>query len=547
MMARIILLILFICVQDFAIAQDLSKDYYWVQFTDKKGTPFQINHPEDFLSQRAIDRRIRQQIAFDETDLPVSPVYLDSLKNLGVEIFHTSKWLNGATLKVADTIEIDEIAALSFVKNIQLTKPAKTLKSARRKFHDELITEYDTASYGNANDQLMQLNGQYLHQKGFRGKGMHIAVLDAGFWHVDQITAFDSLRNSNRILGIRDFVSPNSNVYEEDTHGMSVLSCMGSNLPGTLIGTSPDASFYLLRTEDNASEYLVEEDNWIAGAEYADSLGVDLINSSLGYYTFNDPAMNHTYADMDGKTTRVTQGANMAFQKGILVFSSAGNEATDSWVRIIAPSDGENVIGVAAVSVDGTRASFSSIGPAYGGAVKPNVAARGALTFLIKSNGSPGNSSGTSFASPVLAGMGACLMQSNPLATVEQLKLAIEQSSSQFLTPDSLIGYGIPDFEKADQILKVNHTEHQTQTSSWAVSPNPFIDYLLIRNLKPEINENCQVSIYNLQGMCISQTNFKSSENYLLKNLAHLPEGLLILNIRSGKKSEQIKLLKLNR
>jgi subtilisin family serine protease len=237
----------------------------------------------------------------------------------------------------------------------------------------------------------------------------------------------------------------------------------------------------------------------------------------------------------------------MAFQKGILVFSSAGNEATDSWVRIIAPSDGENVIGVAAVSVDGTRASFSSIGPAYGGAVKPNVAARGALTFLIKSNGSPGNSSGTSFASPVLAGMGACLMQSNPLATVEQLKLAIEQSSSQFLTPDSLIGYGIPDFEKADQILKVNHAERQKQISSWAVSPNPFNDYLLIRNLNSEINENCQVSIYNFQGMCISQTNFKSSENYLLKNLAHLPEGLLILNIRAGKKSEQIKLLKLNR
>jgi serine protease AprX len=526
-------------------AQNAAPDSYWVQLKDKKGTPYLISQPEAFLSQRSIDRRLRQHILIDETDLPVSPVYLDSLKNRGLEIVHTSKWLNGATVRTADTTLIKKIATLPFVALVQLTKPANVLKSTKNKFStEEASIEFDPTKYGTAMRQLTQLNGQYLHRQGFRGKGIQIAILDAGFLNANTFTAFDSLRNSNRILGTRDFVDPKDDIYKQNYHGMSVLSCMSGNVPGSLIGTAPDASFYLLRSEDAATEYLIEEDNWVAAAEYADSLGVDIINSSLGYNQFDDPRMNHSYADLNGKKTRVTQGANMALQKGIVVFSSAGNEGNNSWKHIIAPSDGENVIGVAAVDLNETRATFSSVGPAFGGAVKPNVAAMGAGTTLVLSNGSIGQASGTSFSSPVLAGMGACLLQANPYAGAKLAKLAIEQSANQYNNPDSLLGFGIPDFEKADKYLKVNSVPYLNWKSSWAISPNPFTDFIFIRNLDPVTDKDDFISIYNLQGICFWQSTFKSEETIILKNLANLPQGFLILSIRSGEKEERIKLVK---
>ena len=527
-------------------AQNAAPDTYWIQLKDKNGTPHSISRPEAFLSQRSIDRRQRQLISIDETDLPVSPVYLDSLKKRGLEIVHTSKWLNGATVRTSNTALIQKIATLPFVTLVQLTKPANVLKSAHNKFADEdASANYNPSDYGNALGQLTQLNGQYLHQQGFRGKGIQIAILDAGFLNANSIAAFDSLRNSDRILGTRDFVDPKSDFYKQNYHGMSVLSCMGGNVPGSLVGTAPDASFYLIRSEDVATEYLVEEDNWVAAAEYADSLGVDVINSSLGYYEFDDTAMNHTYADMNGKKTRVTQGANMAFQKGILVFSSAGNEGNNPWKHIIAPSDGENVIGVAAVDKKGLRATFSSVGPAFGGAIKPNVAATGAGTMLTLSSGSIGNANGTSFSSPVLAGLGACLLQANPEATAKQIKLAIEKSANQYDNPDSLLGFGIPDFEKADKYLKITSATYTNWKSSWAISPNPFTESLFIRNLDAIGDQNHLISIYNLQGICLWQSTFKPEEIIILKNLANLPQGFLILSIRSGEKEERIKLIKI--
>ena len=547
---RLTLVLVLVLCELSLFAQSESKNSYWVKLKDKNGTLYQISHPEVFLSQRSIDRRLKQNIAIDETDLPISQDYLDSLKNRGLEISLTSKWLNGVTVRTNDTALIRKIAALQFVTEVELTRPANIQKSANLKFNKEEETNatYNPVNYGTAISQLTQLNGEYLHKQGFRGKGIQIAVLDAGFLNVNEIPAFDSLRNSGRLLGIRDFVDPKSDFYQQYYHGMSVLSCMGGNLPGSFIGTAPDASFYLFRTEDEATEYLIEEDNWVAAAELADSLGVDVINSSLGYSIFKDPKMNHSYTDMDGKTTRVTQGANMAFQKGILVFNSAGNEGdvNDPWRYIIAPADGDNVIAVGAVDMNGKRASFSSVGPAFGGAVKPNVAARGSSTFLTISDGTLGFANGTSFSSPVLAGMGACLLQANPEANVIQVRMAIEQSSSQYLLPDSLLGYGIPDFEKADNYLKVNLTPNMNRINSWEVSPNPFSDYFVIRDLNPKLKENCSISIYNLQGVCFWQSTVRHENIILLKNLANLPDGFLIVTIRSRGKTEQFKILKIS-
>ncbi len=531
-----------------AAAQSTSPSCWWIKLSDKKGSNYQLSNPEMFLSERAISRRIRQHIPIDETDLPVSAVYSDSLKKMGLELIHSSKWLNGLTVKVNDTTVMRKVRALTFVTSVQLTKPALLLKSANQKFNEEEFSaEYKPANYGTAINQLTQLKGDYLHQQGFRGKGIQIAVLDAGFWKVDKLMAFDSLRTSGRILGKRDFVDPKSDFYAQHTHGMSVLSCMGANLPGTIIGTSPDASFYLFRTEDAPTEYLIEEDNWVAAAEFADSLGVDVINSSLGYYTFDDSKMDHPFSDLNGVKTRVTQGANMAFQKGILVFASAGNEGNNSWKRIIAPSDGANVIAVAAVDKIGIRASFSSVGPAFGGAVKPNVAALGASTYLLTSGEVFGFSSGTSFSSPVLAGMGACLLQANPYANAKQVKMAIEQSAHQYNKPDSLLGFGIPNFEKADKYLKVNSAEVRMNEKFWTVSPNPFNDYLVVHDFNPELDQTGKIRIYNLQGICMLETTFRSAETFILRKLNNLSAGIYFLNVESGDKKQQFKLVKTDR
>ncbi len=529
----------------FSFAQTVTKNYYWITLKDKSGTPFQINNPQEFLSKRAIDRRIRQAIPIDQTDLPVTKAYLDSLINKGLTIIHTSKWLNGLTAATADTNLIKQIRRLPFVTSVQLTKPALSGKSTIIKFKEEQVSyPYNPVNYGIAITQLTQLNGQYLHNLGYRGKGVQVAVLDAGFWHVNQITAFDSLRNAGRILGTRDFVEPGSDIYQQHTHGMSVLSCMAGNDPLTLLGTAPDASYYLFRTEDAATEYPIEEDNWVAAAELADSLGVDVINSSLGYSTFDDPTMSHTYSDMNGTKNRVTQGANMAFQKGILVFTSAGNEGNNPWRHILSPSDGINVIGVAAVDKNGNRASFSSVGPAYGGAIKPNVAAMGLSTFLITSGGIPGYSSGTSFSSPVLAGMGACLLQANPYSDVKLVKKAIEQSANRYTLPDSLLGYGIPDFEKADKYLKLYTAIPTIRKPEWSIAPNPFTSSITIRNLSPGSGNTCIISLYDLRGVCLRQSVSPVSETILLDNLSGLKNGVMVLSIRYGKKEEHFKVIK---
>ncbi len=543
MKLKIVFILLSLLVAPFLIAQTVTKNTYWVQFKDKSGTIFSIDKPEAFLSDRAIQRRQRQHINIDENDLPVSKIYLDSLKKRGLEIVHTSKWLNGATVRTSDTILIKQIAEISFISQVQLTKPGLLTKSVIDKFSSEKSNTYDSTQYGNALTQLTQLNGQYLHQLGFRGKGIQIAVLDAGFYNANTITAFDSLRNSNRILGIRDFVDPKSNIYNQNYHGMSVLSCMAGNVPGNLIGTAPDASYYLFRTEDVSSEYLIEEDNWVAAAEYSDSLGVDLINSSLGYSQFNDAKMNHSYSDLNGKTTRVTKAANMAFQKGILVFASAGNEGTNTWKKIIAPADGENVIAVGAIDKNGLRASFSSYGPAYGGATKPNIVAMGVSTCLVTSNLILGAASGTSFSSPVLAGMGACLLQANPYCTVKQIKLAIEEAASQYSKPDSLLGYGIPDFGIANQYLS---TASISAEPGWIVYPNPFSDYFILKNNGISTNNILFISIYTINGMCVWEKTFASTESVILNNLSTLPQGILIMRIRFGEDEQHLKLIKTN-
>lgn len=524
-----------------------GQNYFWVSFTDKNNSEYSLSNPQDYLSDRAIQRRLSQNIAIDSFDLPVNSNYIDSVLTLDVSLVHSSKWLNGIT--VAGVYEsLDFIKSWSFIREVQLTKPGILTKSGASKFSEEDFTEMDpmdSSLYGESVHQIEMLNGLFLHDKNFRGEGMQIAVLDGGFEKADELPAFDSLWAEGRILGTRDFVNPESDFWATHYHGMSVLSTMGGNVPGQLIGTAPDASYWLLRSEDVNSEYIIEEDNWAAAAEFADSVGADVINSSLGYYTFDDTITDHTYADMDGKTTRVTKAANIAASRGMLVFASAGNERNKTWQRIIAPSDGENVIGVGAVDINLNPASFTSAGPAAGGAVKPNVSAMGVSTVIQISNGNISVGSGTSFSSPVMAGMAASLWQMFPEKPAVAIKEAIEMSASQYNSPDSLVGYGIPDMRVAAELLGYQEVDEIETNSSWKVFPNPVKDQLVIWSTDNSA-ESVQVEWFSLQGNLLKSWVKSGTKRLFINDLPPAATGIYILRIKSGSHSESFKINKLD-
>ncbi len=535
----------FVLLTMFANAQD----YYWVAFSDKNHTTYCLSNPEEFLSERAIQRRIKQNIKIDSLDLPINQEYISQVIRPGITLVHSSKWLNGITVKVEiDSFE-QKISSLPFVKEIQLTKPGLTSKSAKNKFDESDVWRdnlpIDTSWYGPSVYQTGLLNGQYLHQHNYFGEGIQIAVLDAGFLNADIYPAFDSLWMNNRILGTKDFVDSDESFFQTDYHGMSVLSCMGAFVPGELIGTAPEASYWLIRSEKTGSEFIVEEDNWVAAAEFADSVGVDIINSSLGYFLFDDSTTNHTYADMDGKTTRVTKAANIAASRGILVFNSAGNEGNDPWKYIIAPADGDDVIAVGAVNKFGFPPDFTSYGPASDGDIKPNMAATGWNTYLVSSSGDLGYKSGTSFASPVMAGMAACLWQANPDKTAKEVKEALERSCHLYDMPDSVMGYGIPDMKFAHYYLDPSSVEMITENHSWLAFPNPFYDRLTIKNDKYHLNNNLLLSVYSIDGRLLLREERPANPQILINNLQTLPTGLLILRIDSEFGSESLKLNKI--
>ncbi len=523
-----------------------SQDYYWVAFTDKNNSQFSLSNPEEYLSEGALKRRAKQNIAIDSFDLPVNAPYIQQVLNLGAEYVHSSKWLNGVTVN-AETDSFRVLALqLPFVKQVQLTKPAGEQKSAVDKFRELELPDdslsIDTSFYGLSVYQVAQLNGQYLHKQNYRGQNMQIAVLDGGFYEVNNYPAFDSLRTENRILGAKDFVNPKVDFYRTHYHGMSVLSCMAGNVPGKLVGTAPDASYWLIRSEDTSSEYLIEEDNWVAAAEFADSVGADIINSSLGYFEFDDEQMNHTYAEMDGRTTRAAIGANIAASRGMLVFCSAGNEGNDEWKYIITPSDADGAIAVGAVDYLAEPASFTSFGPAADGDVKPNVAALGRSTYLQKIDGSFGYSNGTSFSAPVMAGMGACLWQANPAASALQVKHAIEQSASLYPASDSLTGYGIPDMKIADKILKSFWDTLKEEKNVWLVYPNPAVDHIYVQRSDPNENELVKLSFFTIDGRLILNQQKTPTSKIVISNLQALPAGLLILKIESETTTETVKI-----
>lgn len=448
---------------------------YIIQLKDKAGSPFLTTNPSQFLTQRSIDRRIRYNIAVDESDLPVPQAYLDSIFLTGnVNILNVSKWLNQVCIQTTDEAALFKINAFSFVKkaapiaartgniilpiNKQLDAANKPIPFA---IANKPQSPTDFYIYGQSFPQVHLHNAEFLHNHGFRGQGMQLAIMDAGFYHYQSLPTFDSVRNNNQILGTWDFVDNKASVNEEFAHGMHCFSTIAANISGTFVGTAPATSFYLFRTEDVGSEYPVEEQNFAAAAERADSLGVDVFSVSLGYTTFSNPIFDYSYNNMNGNTTISARAADFAAKKGIFVTVAAGNEGTNTWHYITTPADADSVLTVGAVNVNSQVASFSSFGPSSDGQIKPDVAAVGNGAIIANQNtGFPTFGYGTSYACPITAGIATCLWQAFPEVNNMGIIDALRKASDKFPAPDDRTGFGIPDVKKAFvQLLKKLYTQ----------------------------------------------------------------------------------------
>jgi len=544
------------------LISQIAPDKYFIGFKDKNNSPYSLDRPREFLTQRAVERRERLMISLEENDLPVLSSYVETIANLGVTVLNRSKWLNGITIYTTNTAILDSISKLPFVLNVVKGKDLFTgqgflpVKENKFDFEKKSLSVVNVPvwstqggsskgyNYGPSYTQIHMVNGDLLHQMGFRGEGMVIAILDAGFFQVNNLPPFDSLWANNQILGTRDFVLPGNDVFLEYAHGMEVLSVIGGNLPGQLVGTAPKASFWLLRSEEYAHENIIEEYNWVSAAEFADSVGADVINSSLGYTTFDDPTVDHTCADMSGNTTVVTRGANIAASKGLIVVNSAGNSGGSDWHCVGAPADGNSVLAIAAVDSLGHRAYFSSEGE-VNARIKPNVAAMGLQTIVSGTGGTIMHASGTSFSSPIIAGMVACLWQSSINMNNYIIMRSVEVSSSQFTTPDSLLGYGIPDFRKA---LNIMHINNNIYTNTSTIFPNPFSGGFTIE-FNSGFKQNVRILIMDQTGRIVFTMKDHLCNLGLNQIKISFPEnikpGCYYLKIGGEKKAEVIKLVKI--
>lgn len=545
-MRKLSFLLMFLAATMFAQAQ-VATNIYWVQFTDKEGSPYSIDNPEAYLSPRALQRRANLNITIDEYDLPVNPQYLQAVADCGAEIINPSKWLNGVSVHVTDPSVIEAINALDCVMTVRnCPNDLKAQEQKERWLANEMKPAASTRSskgfYGGAEDQVKQLNVDVLHDMGFDGTGVIIAVLDGGFEGAENTSCFDNMREEGRLLGTRDFVYGSNSVYTQSTHGTSCLSTMGAYDPNNMVGTAYKASYYLIHTEDGDSENIIEEYNWVSGAEYADSLGVDVCSTSLGYITFDMSQWDHPYQHYDGKTAPMSIGAEIAASRGMICMNAAGNEG-DGNCTLGIPADAEHIVTVGAVNAAGDRASFSSVGPTYDGRIKPDVMAMGEGTYVASGYGSWWpyyNGNGTSFATPVLAGAVACLRQARPYSSVQEICDALRACGNRAENPDSKYGYGIPDFSQALELLKVE--EHSVAANEIInVYPNPSHG-----EVKVALKEGAKadVTVYDITGRQLYTYTFNGLNHTTLENYMNtLGTGVYFINAVSELGSQTVKLV----
>ena len=506
-----------------------------VKLKNKGGSAFTLANPQAYLSQRAIDRRTNYGIAIDSTDLPVTPNYITQIRNIpGVTVLNVSKWLNAITIHATDPAALTAVGNLPFVESVaglaRLNGSDPERESKQPVQTDPYIpvagklndVQADYFNYGTGSYNEIHLhNGEFLHNIGLRGQGMQVAVLDGGFQNYNTLDAFDSANINGQILSTWDFVSGNTNVADDHPHGMQCLSTIVANIPGQFVGKAPKASFHLFRTEETATEYPIEEFNWVAGAERADSSGANIISSSLGYFDFDNPVFDHVYSDMDGNTTMAAIGADMAAKKGLIVFNSIGNEGNGSWHFLATPSDGDSVVAVGAVSQAGTVGGFSSYGPSADGQIKPDMASVGVAAMVQTTANTIGVSSGTSFACPNMAGLGTCLWQGFPEYNNMRIIRALREAGHKFTNPDDRVGYGIPDMRKAFGSLLTEYSVSSSSitgcrvTVNWNSKDVSSMKYEIERKAPGEINFTKVGEMNPAGGAILSTTNYQFTNDLI--------------------------------
>lgn len=532
-----------------------AQDRYAVFFKFKPQSSLSLSNPKAFLTQKALDRRTRENIQADSLDFPVSEKYLTQILPLSNDFLYSSKWLNAAVI-VTDDAKSKTIKALPFVDRVELIAKGFLLRpGARISSREDTLAAVPTKIHpkwqlresevqSNSYDFQNQLIGiDKMHQAGFTGKGITVAVFDAGFPGMKTASSFAHLFSKNQIIGQKDFVRPwRSEVFNEHPHGVNVASLIASNEQAKLVSGAYDANFIFAITEEVATEYRIEEFNWVRAAEYADSLGVDVINSSVGYIDFDDPSTTYTKQQLDGKTTYITRGATIAAKKGILVVNSVGNYGGAGASSLIAPADAQGIISVGSVTSTSTVSGFSSRGPTADGRIKPELVAFGQAPVLIRENGAVGTGQGTSFSAPQIAALAAGLWQARPEWKKDQLILNLLRSATQYDKPDNNLGYGIPNFSKAylGEILSIS-SEEKTEVG---IYPNPLTNGQLTIGFGMSTELDFQV--FDVAGRVIYEQVLQreSKDSPFQVDLGKLLPGLYILQLTDGIQVTRTKLIK---
>lgn len=518
-----------------------GQDRYMVFFTDKTGTPHTVEEPTSFLSARSLARRSLNNVSVIAQDLPVSPIYTNALKDLEIPVFQSSKWMNGILVQM-DSYQYKKVSELSFVAHIEFVAPGAPLvvhqgagafAKAEQKVAQTGVEELD---------QLIFIDAQEMHRLGISGQGVWVAVFDDGFEAITSLPQLRHLFQQNRLADTFNFVTLRHQVENGFTHGLRVLSVMAADSE-ELPGIAPRANYALYVTE-TSGEYRIEEYNWLFAAERADSVGIDIINSSLGYTIFDDPTMSYALSDMDGETTIVTQAANWAAERGILVVNSAGNTGNSTWTSVVAPADSRKVLAVGALNNNRQPASFTSRGFERPNHFKPDVTSLGIGVKMVSSTGQFVFQNGTSFSAPAVSGLAIGLKQAFPKLTSDQLRNYIRQSGTLADQPDTIQGFGIPSFVRAMEAIVA---DQKVEDISFSAFPNPVThDVLEVRLSDDLLGQQVELELWSSSGRLIQKVMERQilPEASIKLALKNQPSGLYLLRLITASGSTTKRIIK---
>ncbi len=528
----------------FLVINAYAQEDALVFFQDKENVDTALQNPISILTQKAIDRKLMHNSPIDARDVPVNETYITTLKGIpGITVFAKSKWMNCVYVR-GNLQDLDALEGLDFVTHLEYADKSLNLVpipggSTKDKLSVENKANSIVYDYGAATNQVEMIAANYLHQQDFTGEGIDIAVLDSGFPGVLTNPAFDPILDQGRLLGTYNFISREESVDTSSSHGSKTFSDIGGYLQNQFVGTAPGASFYLFVTEDVTQENPVEEAWWVEALERADSLGVRIVNTSLGYQDYDNPAYTHSYEDLNGFTTIAARGANHAFDKGMLLLTSAGNDG-QSFGFVATPADAPGCLSIGAVDQDGEYAGFSSYGPNASGLRKPDVMAQGVSAAVVDQNGAVDFNSGTSFSSPIMAGAIASLWQSRPEVTNAQIMQIVRASAHLFENPTDLMGYGIPNFETAYNALQILGAQADFLEIQFAMYPNPAQD--IVSFSIPLAIEKATVRIFTSIGQQVLSSEISANQNTI--DISDINSGTYIVSVESGGTKNSFKLIK---